>query len=348
MPNKYQIISDFVVSDVYGEKFGWRMFSNNFLTEPIANFLACEVEEFTKFIDSHINVKTIVEVGCGYGRFSQVVKQSGRSYIGIDLISWLIELGKWITPSLNEQRHNILSASVVDLDKVLSSFSYSKADISQTTVFLPFNCLGNIQYLEHILSKLSCLGVNVLASLFNPTNEASKARCEYYVKCGLDHPNIAKNEYKGVTISSYEGFDSIGFNHSYIVDLMKKYNYHLEDSVPLSSLGHLSHFKLNGVLERQNIASVSLGICYQKSRNINQVNLSLTQKPIKFFGIDFYSISDFICPTTKMIKFSEKTFKDTNNWKHELIASNFLSPIIILETKNILNGNISFVPIKMY
>ena len=235
-------LPDSVVSDVYGEKFGWRMFDSSFLTPAIADFLAAEKPAIAALLVARPHIRTVVEVGCGYGRFAPLVADYGRDYIGLDLISWLVELGTSANPASAATTHrDFIATSVLNLGHVLDAKGFSGVDRANTAVFLPFNCLGNITYLDDILRQLSALGVDIIASLFDTSVSATAARQVYYARCGLSAITTELNN-EGTTVTSAEGFDSIGFDTAHIRARMAAHGYRTDEVHTLAGIGHMTYF----------------------------------------------------------------------------------------------------------
>jgi hypothetical protein len=247
---------DQTVGDVYGEKYGWRMFCSSFLTPDISDFLRLEHRAFNSLLKSDFSIEAVLEVGCGYGRHLELCHASNRQYYGIDLIDWLTEIGKWRQKVLSPYSKNCFQTrSVIDVNQVVDTFSETAQ--GRTLVYFPFNCLGNIPYLDSVFKALSRSRLRFAASVFNNHAQTSIVREEYYQKCGLHtQGNIELPE--GAIIESNEGFSSIGFNSTQLISLAEKYGYILEKSVDISSLAQQLVFApiCNGDLaDDENIAA---------------------------------------------------------------------------------------------
>lgn len=234
------IKKDDILFDVYGRRFGYRMFDANYLTEDIYSFLAAEKDAFSNFLDLD-KFDTVIEVGCGYGRYTKTVIEQEKQYVGIDLISWLIEFGDWYSSVSNSmvgsESITLKTLSIVNIESLILNANFKKP-----VVFLPFNCLGNLSYFETVVQTLSKLGITIACSLFNDHKTTTKSRLEYYDKCGLTGLHN-QNFDTGAVITSTEGFDSVGYNLVYFENFMKKYGYLKKDSFDLNGFGGLFLFE---------------------------------------------------------------------------------------------------------
>jgi SAM-dependent methyltransferase len=79
----------FVESDSYAESFGkeWNWFSTTQLDRPDEQRTESRETFFEKtgFSPEELNGKTILDVGCGMGRFAQVAADHGARVVGVDL-----------------------------------------------------------------------------------------------------------------------------------------------------------------------------------------------------------------------------------------------------------------------
>jgi SAM-dependent methyltransferase len=126
--------------------------------------------------------ENVTELGCGAGRYCEVIAGAGAEYVGVDFSPDLIAGGKERFGSLQNVRFELC-----DVASALTNMSleYGSSRAEGTLLFFPFNFLGLSLPYSPILDRLSSLNVDFLASFYPIEPDFTQARLDYYARCGL-------------------------------------------------------------------------------------------------------------------------------------------------------------------
>lgn len=323
---------DKVVGDVYGERFGWRMFADNFSTDEIRRFLTTESSIFDAFISTNPQFQHVVEVGCGYGRFMDIACKNNISYCGIDLIGWLTQIGEWRSAMLgfDETQTKFRQLSVIDIEEHIEALSTSQKN--STVVYFPFNCLGNIPYINSVLQILKKLNLPICTTLFDSSDTTTIIRNNYYENCGLQ--TIYRKQ--SSTIDSVEGLSSKAYSSIEFTRLIEQFGFRCVSCEAIDNMGSFMVFMPDAKISRktpnvdasqaprasyhpvpykeikQSLTSKKHALYFLDNPQISHANHSLLQfKRTDVVSCELYntSINEKICPIGLVETYENDNFK---------------------------------------
>ena len=202
------------VEYIYGRSYGWNMFDYRYLTPEIRTYLAEEDQRVGQIIDSTDALDTLIEVGCGYGRYLDFAAQRGLCYVGVDIVDWMVDLARARYQALSSRmpalRAELINACASELPYALSRSTLS-FEPGRALVLFPFNCLGNVEALDDAIDCLRALGSHLAVSGFLDHDDATRVRTEYYRECGLELTG-GRSTSAGAQILGRDSFNSIAFS----------------------------------------------------------------------------------------------------------------------------------------
>jgi hypothetical protein len=326
------------LSDVYGKSFGWRMFDNLYLTEPVRDFLSREKDIFLNLLDRQA-YHTVIEVGAGYGRYGPSVMGRGIDYTGIDLITWLLEIGEWYAEksgvtNKTQGEYSLRNMSVVDIADLFTQPAQAKKNL----VFFPFNCVGNLEYIAKVLEELRELDLDFACSVFNNTSSTGAARADYYAKCGLSSLSATTLPTTCYEIKSAEGFESVGYNPLFLEQLFRKHGYEMVSSDAIGEMGQLVHFRKINDLPKSAIREARPDISKYGALTIEEVAACVADQKVEaVYYLDWAQVtSDIGYESTGLMPFSVVTSSD---WQAalETLADKTkaeIAPICVIESSS--------------
>lgn len=282
------------IGQFYGERKGWRMFDSHPLTPEIRNYLASEAE-FLGDVMRAGGYKTLIEVGCGYGRYLDWALSRSYHYLGMDIVQWLVDMGQLRTARAKKKFPH-LSCGVVrhpaeEIDRLVRELALDHPE-QKALVFFPFNCMGNVAQFDTVVSSLAKTGLDLVVSTFKTDATATKFRKEYYGKCGYEQLNsrILK---QGLLIVSEEGFHAMAYHQDVLVNAFRKRGFELaghEDSA--TAVGNIFFFH-NGGDEDERVAVDSERI--QSRTNTVEVSIfAIEDDPLLILGADKESSGELV------------------------------------------------------
>lgn len=233
------------------------MFDSNTLTAEIKDYLAAEAS----FVEQVmlLGYRTVVEVGCGYGRYLHWALQRGYSYVGLDIVPWLIEIAQLRAVRAKSKypdlKCEILRHPAEDIARTVKELSLNRPE-QRAIVFFPFNCLGNVAQFDAVVDSLEASELDVIVSTFKTDAKATKTRKEYYGKCGFQDLNsrILK---QGLLMVSEDGFHAMSYHQEFLANALRKRGFELKQQEQSVSVGCLFHFsygtsgRLSGSVETE-------------------------------------------------------------------------------------------------
>ncbi|MBX9690490.1 MAG: class I SAM-dependent methyltransferase [Candidatus Obscuribacterales bacterium] len=230
------------IGQFYGERKGWRMFDAKSLTPEIKRYLNAESEFLARAMQNGYG--TLIEVGCGYGRYMEWALSRNFGYLGLDIVPWLVDMGqlraKQAQLKFPNSRAAVILHAAEDLDKILKNLS-ADHPLQNSLVFFPFNCLGNVAHFDMVLDALKNAELDVLVSTFKTDASATKIRKDYYKNCGYEKLNsrILK---QGLLIVSEEGFHAMAYHEDILINAFKKRGFEAKELMSADNLGCLAFF----------------------------------------------------------------------------------------------------------
>ncbi|GEM_PF-6363839 len=216
------------VERFYAFESGWRMFDTSSLTSVVNSYLCAERELVTQYLRHQgMHTDEFIEVGCGYGRYLPLVLAENINYCGIDLVKWLVTLGKVrlaLCAPLTQQKARIEAHSADHLRELLQQ---NNQDASQRfCVLFPFNCFGNMSSPRRVLQQLAGINVDIIISGFLPDEANTRIRRDYYEKCGCRNLSVSYSE-QGTTIISEDGLHSLAYHPDSLEKLLAEFGFAL-------------------------------------------------------------------------------------------------------------------------
>ncbi|MBP2169418.1 hypothetical protein J2125_002610 [Erwinia toletana] len=218
------------VETFYCYESGWRMFDVSRLTSAVNAYLCAEKAIIANLLQQpEAQIDEFIEVGCGYGRYLPLISAQNINYCGIDLVSWLVALGKIRLPLYQAHSAGQARIEVCSVDKVRDLLIASDQDKTKKfCIFFPFNCFGNLPYPRQVLAHLSGLNVTMIISGFLPDARTSDLRQDYYAKCGCQHLQVSPGE-QGTLITSADGLNSLAYHPESLQQLLAEFGFSLSE-----------------------------------------------------------------------------------------------------------------------
>ncbi|MBX9695614.1 MAG: class I SAM-dependent methyltransferase, partial [Cyanobacteria bacterium] len=220
------------------------MFDSHPLTPELKNYLSAEAE-FLGTVMQDGSYKTLIEVGCGYGRYLDWALSRGYHYVGMDIVQWLVDLGQ-VRTARAKKKFPHLSCGVIrhpaeEIDRAVRELSLDHPE-QKALVFFPFNCMGNVAQFDTVVDSLGRSNLDLVVSTFKTDATSTKFRKEYYGKCGYEQLNsrILK---QGLLIISEEGFHAMAYHQDVLVNSFKKRGFDLEKQDVSVSVGNILFLK---------------------------------------------------------------------------------------------------------
>jgi len=230
------------ICSFYGEDRGWHMFDGDRVTREVGSYLTAEADSLHALLDAG-DYDQLVEVGCGYGRYLDWALSRGLSYVGVDIVPWMIKVAELrLTAARAKYQAPRCSVFVHEAEK-LSSLKILRRPGRpvKALIFFPFNCFGNVSKIDKVIDSLSDLEADCAISTFKIDAVSTKARKEYYEACGYKNLNT-RIVRTGLLFNSDEGFHAMAYNHSFLVDSFTRKGFTLKQmyDLPIGCLIHLN------------------------------------------------------------------------------------------------------------
>lgn len=216
------------------------MFDSSFLTTELELYLATEANILNGVVDNS-KINHLVEIGCGYGRYALWAAERRLRYDGIDLVSWMIDIGKLrlkkirhLHPAFQGQVHHLPAANVLSLFE-------KQPSQERPLLFFPFNCFGNISDLKSTLENLRGFNGDLFISTFKVDEPTTEIRKIYYSRCGytaVKHQTISE----GTLVTSDEGLHASAYSSIYLISLLQKYGFANVSQREFANIGLGYHF----------------------------------------------------------------------------------------------------------
>lgn len=187
------------------ETFDFEKMINEQAPELIQNFLDGEIE----FIREHINPnKTILEVGCGYGRLLGILSERAKKVVGIDFSKRMVTMAKAKLAGKGNVKIYLMGANKTMFKD--ENFDY---------VVCLDNSFGNMPNIElNVLKEMTRVckkGGEVIVSVFS--DNAKEVQIENYTRIGLKG---IKDD--GTAVHTQEGFYSRRFTKEELTKLFSQ------------------------------------------------------------------------------------------------------------------------------
>jgi len=174
------------------------------ITNPpklIQDFLDGEID----FIKKHINGKSILEIGCGYGRLLKIMKMKNKRIVGIDFSQRMVDLAK----------KNVENVEIYQMNANKLNFESGEFD----EVVCLDNSFGNMPGIEldalQEMTRVCKKGGEIIISVFS--ENARDVQIENYKRIGLKEVRD-----DGDAIKTKEGFYSRRFKKEELEELFRK------------------------------------------------------------------------------------------------------------------------------
>ena len=171
-------------SQEFYEGMGLKFLDPQYFTEGIKEYLELE-EEF--ILKTFKNVDSVLDVGCGEGRYLRMLAPILGKITGIDYSEQLVSLAKKSTSTLDNV--SILLGRAEDLPTLVQeTFTYG---------LLAWNTIGNIpqEFHQSIFDNLAkVVNKKIFISTFQCSSEVMNERLRYYDKVGFKVESIDGNQ----------------------------------------------------------------------------------------------------------------------------------------------------------
>lgn len=233
-------LSDTQVREFYASGGGARMFVREHATQPILDFLAAE-ERHVLNIFRALSPRHLFEVGCGTGSYLEWAERHGVDYDGVDLVSHLVEAGRQRLRGSATTRQKLHVGSCREVASLFENEGLT-ARASDVVVLFPFNCFGNVAEPARVVHSLRRTGARVLISGFVPSDRATTARQEYYLKLGYSKL-VHQRDDLGVLFTSEEGLHSWALEQKALERLFRAEGFRLAQRDELGPIAGASLFE---------------------------------------------------------------------------------------------------------
>lgn len=219
------------------------MFDSRALTPEIKSYLSNESDFLARVMST--GYASLVEVGCGYGRYLEWSLSRGYNYIGIDIVPWLVELGQLRVAAAKKKYASadckVLLHPAEEISSVIEEIAMRLPERNALILF-PFNCLGNVSRFEAVLDSIQESGVAVVVSTFKTDATSTKIRKEYYRNCGFEQLN-SRILRQGLLMVSAEGFHAMAYHGDWLANAFRRRSFELKERYLDSSVGSIYYFK---------------------------------------------------------------------------------------------------------
>lgn len=298
------------VARFYGSGLGWRMFDGKFLTPELSAFLRAEAILLSSVVQEFERFNHLIEVGCGFGRYLSWAIDQGHGYDGVELISWLAQMGqeriKQKTQSTMLTKPVAIthgSASVIDF---LLRETFLNREINPI-VFFPFNCFGNLSNPRLALRSLCENADTIIISTFATNAYATVTRSKYYENCGYQNLKSEQNEC-GVLVSSEDGLHSYAYSLEFLEKIMNEFGYDLDRRMEFGGIGMFYIFRRE-VQEKLRYAVQQIALkaseIKEKIKQEIRVRLALLLEPMAGSCAYDISIQQFRDDDGRLVSFSD-------------------------------------------
>lgn len=204
---------------------------------------SCFTHDIDLYLDAERNIlnsvvrhyDTLVEVGSMHGRHLEWAVETGKRYIGVDLIERYIRMGnKRINRlGLDGKKFKFVNGPAEQLHVILSELKLQKT--SRALLFFPFNSIGNMNALTPVAEAICKSACPFLVGTYHTGPEATAARELYYRRCG--YHNIGQyHDERGVWFISSDGLRTIAYHTAHFVKVFAEQHLNVL-SVGLSKIG---------------------------------------------------------------------------------------------------------------
>jgi hypothetical protein len=229
------------VTSFYSCLYGWNMFDAKLLTHELEQFLSEEGRVLETLCGQTESPTLLIEVGCGYGRYMRWSIAHGFSYLGCDLVPWLIDMGQIRLAALKKEHPDSqASLHTLSIERLAELMPGDSGSVS-TLVFFPFNCFGNLSNISPVMETLARCADEVFISTFRTDEITTTLRKAYYANCGYSDLVTYKTQV-GSLVSSKEGLHAIAYSADYLERLFARYGFELNSAVNYGTIGVGYHF----------------------------------------------------------------------------------------------------------
>lgn len=221
-------------NDFYENGLGDRFVDSLYQSEGIKQFLREELNMINAFQNS---IDLLIEVGCMHGLHLDWAIAHQKAYLGFDLVKRYIDMGRQSVAKkgLSKQKYRFIVGNAEKIAHLMQQQHVSIAP-DRCLLFFPFNSFGNMQHAERVIASLQRSNLPFVISSYQTSEAATMCRYEYYTGCGYKNLLYSNTE-KGVCFSSTDGFWSIAYHPTYLIELFKTKDLSIEAlEVPLSNV----------------------------------------------------------------------------------------------------------------
>jgi hypothetical protein len=216
-----------------------RWLSNSSYTPAIRSYIESQAEVFRDLITQHC-YENIIELGCGDGTLLMPTVISLHSnYLGIDISTRA--LSKAMTNLENAKAIHSYSEDARLMVADVCSFSSLRLDrfvkSNKTLVALPFNLIGIISCVESLVRDLHSAGFDILIFSYNMSVGASRARAEYYEKCGFTDIKREKVHGIGILFTDQQELQSYAYYPTTVRKLLKETGFRRVKTIRFNDIG---------------------------------------------------------------------------------------------------------------
>lgn len=156
------------------------------------------------------NRQRLIEVGCGKAEHGAWAIRRNLQYLGIDPSRSYLTAAEQKLQRVGRGQFKLALAGINDLPTLLRDTSGPQAEAS--LVLVPFNCLGNIPYIDEAVAALAKVPIAHVISVFHDSPQATRTRRRYYANAGFQaHYH---RTHQGICFSSGQALRTLGFNIS--------------------------------------------------------------------------------------------------------------------------------------
>jgi hypothetical protein len=174
----------------------------------IAEFLDREQQLLTSLAPS---IELLIETACNDGRYLAFAAQHGLRYLGVDLVPRHVETGnrRIAEQRLPRDRYGFTVGDVSELDQVIDVAALP-VPAARAAVLFPFSIFSAIPEPASVARTLRALNLPFVATVYDPSEEATAIRRDYYRRCGYEGVVTSRTD-DGVWLHTDDGLSTVAY-----------------------------------------------------------------------------------------------------------------------------------------